>query len=189
MSERDFHRKHLYELEGFRAIFGDVLVARIRAAEEVPAAEVPIPKTMALRVRGRDPIGVFESMNTAIVYVHDGCVRLRLCSACRRLVVFVTLDFAQESLISDPLADIEYHDDGTPDAAKIMLQWAQIHRWWFGSNGAIELWDKATDTRLARAQHYMPPVNSRFPHDAFEKMERELRARAGISDLPEDSAN
>jgi tetratricopeptide (TPR) repeat protein len=131
-----------------------------------------------LRVRDRDRIELFESMDAAIVYVRDGCVRLRLVSSCRRLVVFVTLDFTRESLISEPLTDIQYHDDGTPDAAKMMLQWTQVHRWWFGSNGVIELWDKATATRLARAQHYMPPVNSLFPHDAFEKMERELRARA-----------
>ena len=189
LSEREFHRKHLYELEGFRALFGDVLVARITAAEEVPAADVPIPKTMALRVRGRDRVGLFESMDAAIVYVRDGCVRLRLGSACRRLVVFVTLDFVRESLIADPLTDTECHDDGTPDAAKMMLQFAQIYRWWFGSNGVIEVWDTARDVRLARAQPYMPPVNSRFPHDDFEKMERELRARVGISDSPDHSAD
>ena len=188
-SEREFHHEHLYELEGFRTLLGNILVARIKALEEVPAPEVPIPKTLALRVRDRDRIELFESMDAAIVCVRDGCVRLRLVSACHRLVVFVTLEFARESLISDPLADIQYHDDGTSDAAKMMLQWAQIHQWWFGGNGVIELWDKATDTRLARAQHYMPTVNSRFPHDDFEKMKRELRARAGISDPPEDSAN
>jgi hypothetical protein len=148
-----------------------------------------IPKTLALRVRDRDRIELFESMDAVIVYVRDGCVRICLVSACRRLVVFVTLNFARESLVSEPLTDIQFHDDGTPDAAKMMLQWAQLHRWWFGGNGVIELWDKATNTRLARAQHYMPPVNSRFPHDEFEKMERELRARAGISDPPEGSAN
>jgi hypothetical protein len=73
----------------------------------------------------------------------------------------------------------------------MMLQLAQSYRWWFGGNGAIEIWDKAAERRLPRAQHYMPPANSRFPHDDFEKMERELRVRAGISisDLPEDSAN
>lgn len=187
-SHSDFHRGHLYELEGFRALFGDILVARIKALEEVPASDVPIPKTLALRVRDRGCIELFESMDAAIIYVRDGCVRLRLVSACHRLVVFVTLDFTGESLISDPLADIQYHDDGTPEAAKMMLQWAQVHRWWFGGNGVIELWDKATDARLARAQHYMPPVNSRFPHDDFEKMERELRSRAGLTDPPEDSA-
>jgi hypothetical protein len=187
-SERDFHREHLYELEGFRTLLGNILVARIKALEEVPAAEVPIPKTLALRVRDRDYIELFESMDAAIVCVRDGCVHLRLVSACHRLAVAVTLDFAQESLISDPLNDIHCQDDGTPDAAKMMLQLAQVYQWWFGGNGVIELWDKATDTRLARAQHYMPPVNSRFPHDDFEEMKRELRARAGIPDPPDDYA-
>ncbi len=187
-SERDFHREHLYELEGFRTLFDKTLVARIKGLEEVPAVDVPIPKTLAIRVRDRDHIELFESMSAAVDYVRDGCVRLRLISACRRLAVFVTLKFAQESLISDPLNDIQYDDDGSPEAAKTALQIAQVYRWWFGGNGSIEIWDTATDRRLARAQHYMPPVNSRFPHDEFEKMERELSARAGISGPPENSA-
>jgi hypothetical protein len=87
------------------------------------------------------------------------------------------------------ITDAECDDDGTPDAGKAMLQFAQVYRWWFGSNGVIELWDKAKDVRLARAQPCIPPVNSRFPHDDFEKMERELQARAGISDPPEHSAD
>jgi len=186
-SERDFHHEHLYELEGFRAHLGDALVVRIKAGELVPSENVPIPKMLSLCLRGRDRIELFESMDTDVVYVRDGCVRIRLGSACRRLVAFVTLDFARESLVSDPLTDIHFQDEGTPDAAKMMLQWAQLHRWWFGSNGTIELWDAATSTLLARAQPYMPPVNSRFPHNEFDKMESGLRARAGIPDPPKNT--
>lgn len=178
-SEREFHREHLYELEGFRALFGDPLVLRIKAGEKVPPAEVPIPMTLSLRLHDRDRIESFESMEAAVVYVRDGSVRVRLGSVCHQLVVFVTLDFGRESLVSEPLTDVEYRDDGTPEAAKVMLQWAQIHRWWFGGNGTIELWDTATDKRLARSQPYTPPVNSLFPHEEFDEMEAELRARAG----------
>jgi len=179
-SERDFHDEHRYELEGFRSLFGGALVARIKEGEEVPHEEVPLPQVFSLRLRDRDRIELFELMDAAIVYVRHGAVRIRLGSACHRLVVFVTLDFAHESLVSDPLTDIQLYDDGTPDAAKMKLQWAQLHRWWFGGNGVIELWD-AAGKRLARSQHYMPPVNSRFPHEESEKMEAELRARAGSS--------
>lgn len=181
-SERDFHREHLYELEGFRTLFGDALVARIKAGEAVPPTDVPIPKTLALRLRDRDRIELFESMDAAVEHVRDGCVRIRLESACHRVIVFVTLDFGHERLVSAPLTDIQCHDDGTSDAAKILLQWAQLYRWWFGGNGVIELWDTATGKRVARSQHYMPPVNSRFPHDEFEKMESDLRARVGSSE-------
>jgi hypothetical protein len=185
VSERDFHSQHLYELEEFRKLFTESLVSRVKALEEMPPTDVPMPKALALRVRDREHIDLFESMDVRVVRVRDGCVRIRLGSTCHRLEVFVTLDFVRESLRSDPLTDIHFSDDGTPDAAKMMLQWAQLHRWWFGSNGTIELWDTATGTRLARAQPYMPPVNSRFPHEEFEKMEAELRARAGVSDLTE----
>ena len=187
-SERAFHDEHLYELEGFRALFGDALVARIKAGEEVPPGDVPIPSVLSLRLRDRDRIELFESMNATVAWVREGGVRVRLESTCRRMEVFVGLHFGGESLVSDPLTDVQYHDDGTPDAAKMMLQWAQVHRWWFGGNGVIELWD-ATGKQLARSQPYMPPVNSRFPHDEFEKMEAELRARAGIPDLPNDVKN
>lgn len=180
--EREFHSQHLYELEGFRKLFTESLVCRIKALEEVLPAEVPMPKVLALRVRDRELIELFESLDARVVRARDGCVRMHLGSTCHRLEVFVTLDFAQESLISDPLSDIKFRDDGTPDAAKMMLQCAQLHRWWFGSNGTIELWDAATGTRLARAQPYRPPVNARFPHKEYAKMEAELRARAGIPD-------
>jgi hypothetical protein len=183
-SNRDFHREHLYELEGFRTLFGDTLVIRIKANEVVPPADVPIPNMLALRVRDRDHVELFESMAATVVHVRDACVRIRLGSACHRLVVFITLDFARESLVSDPLTDIQYQDDGTPEAAKMILQWARVHRWWFGGNGVIELWDTANDKRLARSQHYLPPVNSCFPHDEFEKMEAELRTRADGSEPP-----
>lgn len=188
-SKRDFHREHPYELGGFHSLFGDALVARIKAGEEIPPSEVPVPDVLSLRLRDRDRIELFESMNATVVWVRKGCVRVRLESTCRRIEVYVSLDFGSESLVSDPLTDdVQYHDDGTPDAAKMMLQWAQVHRWWFGGNGVIELWD-ATGKRLAHSQPYMPPVNSRFPHDEFEKMEAELRARAGIPDPPKDVKN
>ena len=74
-------------------------------------------------------------MTAVVEYVRDGRVRMRLVSICSRVEVFVTLDFTRESLISNPLADIQCHDDGTPEAAKTMLQLAQCYRWWFGGNG------------------------------------------------------
>ena len=182
-SERAFHDEHLYELEGFRAMFGDALAARIKAGEEVPPGDVPIPNVLSLRLRDRDRIELFESMNANVVWVRKGCVCVRLESKCRGIEVFVGLNFAGENLISEPLTDVRYHEEDTPESAKMMLQWAQLHRWWFGGNGVIELWD-TTGKRLARSQHYMPPVNSRFPHDEFEKMEAELRARAGVLEPP-----
>src|SRR5262245_45031787 len=137
-SKRDFHREHLYELEGFRTAFGDALVTRVKSGEAVLPAEVPIPKILALRLRDRDRIALFESMDAAVGDVRDGCVRIRLESACHRVTVFVTLDFGQERLVSEPPADMQYHDDGTPEAAKVLLQCAQLYRWWFGGNRSEE---------------------------------------------------
>lgn len=84
--------------------------------------------------------------------------------------------------MSEPPADMQYHDDGTPEAAKVLLQCAQLYRWWFGGNGVIELWDIAMGMRMGRSQYYLAPVNLRFPHDEFEKMESQLRERAGVSE-------
>lgn len=177
-SEHDFHREHLYELEGFRTLFGDALVARIKSGEAVPLGDVPVPKTLALRLRGRDRIELFEQLVATVEQVRDGSARMRLESACRRVRVLVTLDFRQERLLSEPLTDFQRYDDGTPEAATVMLQWAQLFRGWYGGNGVVELWD-VTGKRMARSQPYVARVNSRFPHDEFEKMESELRTRMG----------
>lgn len=183
-SAADFHDEHLYELEGFRVLLGSALAGRIKVGEEIPLADVPFPKKLAVRMRDRDHIELFDSMDATVVYVRDGCVRIRLGSGCNRLAVFVTLDFGRERLVADPLADVQYKDDGTPDAAKMILQWLQMYRWWFGGNGVVEVWDIEVDKLMARAQPYLPPVNSWFPHGAFDKMVSELRARIGILEPP-----
>lgn len=175
-SERSFHDEHLYELEGFRALFGDALVSRIKSGEEVPPGDIPFPTVLSLRLRDRDRIDLFEWMNANVVQVCKCCVCIRLESRCRGVEVFVGLNFAEENLVSDPLTDVRYHEEDSPESARMMLQWAQLHRWWYGGNGVIELWD-TTEKRLARSQPYMPPVNSRFPHDELEKLEAELRTR------------
>jgi hypothetical protein len=175
-SERDFHCEHLYELEGFRTYFGEALVAQIKSGEAVPPGDVPIPETLALRLRGRDRIELFERMVPTVVDVRDGSARMCLESACRRVRVFVTLNFRQERLVAEPLTDIQRRDDGTPEAARVMLQWAELYKGWYGGNGVVELWD-VTGERMARSQPYFAPVNSRFPHDEFEKMVSELRTR------------
>src|SRR5260370_33398243 len=116
-------------------------------------------------------------MVSAVEHIREGCVRIRLETTCHRVIVWVTLDFGQERLSSEPLADIQCHDDGTPEAAKILLQSARLYRWWFGGNGVIELWDSTTGKRMGRSQHYLAPVNARFPHDEFERIMSRLRAR------------
>jgi len=174
-SERAFHDEHLYELEGFHTLFGKALVAQIKAGEEVVPGDIPIPKALSLRLRDRDRIELFEFMHASVVWARQGCVRVRLVSKCQQTEVFVGLFFREESLVFNPRADIRFHDDGTSEAAKMMLQWVQLYRWWFGGNGVIELWDG--ENRLARSQDYMAPVNSRFPHREIEKIEAELRER------------
>jgi hypothetical protein len=76
-SEREFHREHFYELEGFRILFGDPLVVRIKAGEEMSPADLPIPKVISLRLRDRDRVELFESMAAAVVDVRHGSVRIR----------------------------------------------------------------------------------------------------------------
>ena len=182
-SSASFHAAHLYELEGFRSIFGASLIARIKALEVVDGEYIPVPRTLALRLRDRDRLPPFESLQVTLDDARDGCVRLRLVTPCRRVTVHAALDFACERLVTEPLTGLLYHDDGTLDAAAVLLSFLQLFRWWYGGNGLVELWDTATGTRLARGQYYLPPVNARFPDEKIDAMERELRARTAGNDL------
>ena len=148
MSERDFHLEHLYELEGFRRPFGIELIARLKSRENLSTGEIPIPQALSLRLRDRDRIELFELMDAAVDSARDGHIRIRLRSRCPKLVTFVMLDFTNERFVFEGLPNVHEMDDGTVEAAKCILEWAQFYRGWFGSNGTVELWDPTTDERL-----------------------------------------
>ena len=176
-SKQDYREEHLYELEGFRTLLGAELIQRIKSEEEISITEIPLPKSLSLKLQGKESLEPFENMETRIEAVKGGAIAVRLKSKCGYVSCCIYLDFAEERLVSDPQSDFIYKDDGTPDAARKILDFMKYYRWWYGGNGILEVFNTATGKRLGRTKPYMPPVNRRFPHEEFEALVKELQRR------------
>lgn len=157
-------------------MFGAALVARIKAGEVVPAGDLPMPHIVSLRLRDKPRYDVLESMNAAVLSVDKGVVAIQLSSRDGRLTTFVWLNFGEERFHFDGINRVQFNDDGSPEAARSLLQWAEFYRPYF-CNGTVELWSPATDARLARSQPCLP-VNMRFSVERHTAWLEELRARA-----------
>jgi hypothetical protein len=158
-------REHLYELEGFRSLFGEKVVARLKAKEHVVVSDLPALPLLTVQVRERLPYLSFQEMAPEIVGVKDGVMGLRLTTTPPVGSLYFELDFIDERLRFDPLQSIEMGDDGSLDAAKIALDAHRLWRDTFG-NRVPEIWSSGSDSPLGRTEPYIPR-NMRYNHDAW----------------------
>lgn len=152
-SSRTIYREHLYELVGFKAIFGQHLVAKIIAEPEVELEAFPALPPLSVRQTFDGPYLGLEGMAAQVVDCADGVVALHLVSQDTPTSVLVALDFREERLYFDLERGITSDDDGTLVAAQAALARIHfVHR--YIGNGALEIWSGAT--RLSRCDPYLP---------------------------------
>lgn len=151
-SEATMWREHLYELQGFADLFGAELVARIKAGEEVPLADLPaMPKlsiSLALMPRFRS----FEDMEVQIVDCHSCTVNLLLTSPMGHASALLVLDFAAERLDFEIFQHLAVEDDGTLAGAQAELDRLQFIDRYLG-NGKLEMW--AGGIRMSRRDAFL----------------------------------
>ena len=147
------YREHLYELAGFKVLFGVELVARIVAEEEVPPANFPELPTISLRLVFEAPYQPFQELVPSVVDCANGMVGLMLDSADGLVSVLIGLDFTNERLEFDFGAGIGVDDDGSLLSAQNRLSLLKFRRRYIG-NGILELW--ANGQIVSRKDAYLP---------------------------------
>jgi len=95
------YREHLYELEGFAALYGASVVERIKAGESVPLTEIPHIGTVTIGQKGKEPYRVFEALTPVVTAVKNGVVHLVCVSEDETVKVKLYLNFKEERLQSD----------------------------------------------------------------------------------------
>jgi hypothetical protein len=170
-------KEHLYELEGFRDLFGPEYVRKLKAGEVVDPEELHVPSKLSLRLRQKERIRAFEAMDAWVAAVKDGTVSLRMQTSDERLGAIVLLCFKDERLVFDAMHDLVVQDDGSVIAAQHRIDALRFFKGWIG-NGVNEVWDPSTERRLGRSQPVMP-VNMRPNFEAIDGEIRELQARIG----------
>lgn len=149
------YRKHLYELAGFKEIFGPDIVARIIAG--IPPEEgllVDIP-TMSVQIRQRDPYAPLARLTPIHVGQEGSVVHLVMQSPDRFARIGFVLDFANERLHFDEFEGLAPLDDGSADAAEAIAELRRFHKDYFG-NGQLHIYNVETGALLSRKDAYIP---------------------------------
>ncbi len=163
--------EHLYELEGFRDIFGTEIVQRLKAGQQVGSENVLVPKRLSMRLQGRKQFRSFENMRVQVIPQERGIVALQFESEQGGLVAIVHLCFAEERLVFDATRFLGLEDDGSVEAAECLRDAREFFKYWL-ANGVTEVWDASQDLRLGRSEPVMP-VNMRPDWDAADAAIRE----------------
>jgi hypothetical protein len=147
--------KHLYELAGFRKIFGEDIIRLVASGEtEGPEPVVDIPE-MTVRIYHKDPYLPLTDMNPLEVRLDGTRIAILLESKNRTAHIVLRLDFAQERLIFEVLEDLSGRDDGSVDAAFDLAEVSRFHRDYF-ANGRLEIYSAVTGELLGRKDPFIP---------------------------------
>jgi hypothetical protein len=173
-------KEHLYELAGFKPIFGDELVSRFaggEAVEEGRSVNLPLINVGLMERR------VFPSLcNLKPIFlgkVPEG-VQLVYQSENGLLTYKLVLDFKNERLLADD--GVSLRDDGSVVAAEMAADVTDFIKF-FNLNGRLRINDAETGGLLARKEAFMP-VNVFINPEGFDaetarwNVEAERRARS-----------
>jgi hypothetical protein len=185
------YREHLYELAGFKELFGADIVAGIRdgtlASEGV---KVSLPE-LRLELWGRPQYPALARMTPKSVGIQAPLAQLLLESRSTRLRLRLTLDFSQDRIFFDPDRDIACGDDKTADGACEVLDAIRFCRD-FWANGILQIYDADTGTLMSRKDAFIPTnvmlgeILNRFDEE-IRRWEAVLAQRAAPAAGPEGS--
>jgi len=154
-SSRTFRTEHLYQLEGFRELFGSSLVAELKQKREVAVDRFPPIPRLSFRTRGNKPYEAFENLASEIVAVTPGEVWLKCSAKPPLLHVKIGLDLAGESIDFDLKDGVNLADDGSTTAVRYALD---DNRFFDDMirNGELEIWNSEDGNLLGRADPLLP---------------------------------
>jgi hypothetical protein len=159
------YSEHLYELEGFKKIFGREIVQKLVSGEESVSGEaVEIPH-LRIAIAGKDSYRPFAEMHVIDLAPANGEVFMTLkSSTCESKIRFL-LDFADERLRFDAAEDIGVQDDGTAEAASNIAEVGRFMRdYW--SNGRLQIFNAETGDLISYCDPFIP-VNAWIDVDAI----------------------
>ena len=163
------YREHLYELAGFKPIFGGDLIAKViqgNMPRELENIDLP---TMNVEIRGKAPYGPLTNMLPIAAGYEIGMIGLVLQSPDKRGRISFKLDFSKERLHFELSDDLEYRDDGTAEAAEFVAEINRFFRDYF-ANGRLHIYDADTGALISRKDFFLP-MNVMLD---FEASEREI---------------
>jgi hypothetical protein len=148
--------EHLYELSGFKEIFGDELVAKIANREKLPEDAVINLPAIDFSIIGRDKIRSFKGLKPISIEIEDAAVKLSYEKPNGMLRLVFRLNFEIERLEFDIHNGIYgIPDNGSPDFAESKADTQEFAKWYY-LNGCLQLTDSETGKLIARKDEFIP---------------------------------
>ena len=171
------YREHLYELGGFKRIFGDEIVKIAFEKGNIPEdTNIDLP-IIDIGLMNKEPFQAFMGLRPATIGYEDGIIYLVFARSDRRLQVQFALNFYDERLEFDiHNAVFGIPDDGSPDWADIKADTNDFLKWYY-MNGCLAITDSETGELIARKDEFIP-VNVLVDPKAFDEETVKLRALA-----------
>lgn len=148
--------EHLYELAGFKRIFGQKLVDDIMAGKAIPVGlNIDVP-AISFQLHGKGPFEVFENLKPVCIMQEAHGVRLDFERDDGRLRIKFHLNFRDERL------EFDVHDGvfGVPDDdsstfARHKAETLEFLAGYYG-NGCLQIFDHETGELIARKDEFVP---------------------------------
>jgi len=174
------HAEHLYELAGFKKMFGDTLSARLKAAENVPLADFPPipPLKIGLRVHLTDGLQYecLTALPFQIASCASGVVSLQTDPTAQAIAACITLDFPMERLELVPQR-FGLSTVNRTKAAEICFFRFLID---YFHNGYLRIFDANSGERLSHKLAFLPVnIDSGATIRAWERRIAELESDPG----------
>jgi hypothetical protein len=179
-SMRKIWQEHLYELAGFRELFGRGLTVRLEEGQSVPASEfAPLPK-ISVRLRGHERFPGLEALQAEVISVRNGVVVLGVRPPASCLHLLLALDFPGRTLeLSLPALGIDRNHAAYRTEIEVGV--LRFTKGLFG-NGCLEIYVADANRRLSHKTAFIPMnVDMRRTLDGFQARIDELSARSAAS--------
>ncbi len=153
-SLRKIWREHLYELSGFKELFGEELVGKLSRRERLPTSDFSSLPRLTVALKGLPPYECLTRLEFKVTSCDAGIIVLETDREVEAMVVRLTLDFPGESLELD-LNNFEYtriHWKYRIDAG---LSYYRFLTDYF-HNGCLQVFDALNSERLSHKLGFIP---------------------------------
>jgi len=174
-SQRKIWQEHLYELEGFKRLFGDRLTARLNAKESVPQADFPPIPPLTLNLKEQPPYDCLTSLSFRVVACKDGIVLLATDPTVQPMAVALALNFPAEKLELVLNMFGVNHKQEKYTKATAACHYGFLIRYF--CNGCLQVFDATTGERLSHKTAFLPvDIDLHATVEGWKQKIRELEA-------------
>lgn len=156
-------QQHLYELRGWKRLFGPDLLGLIRNGQEPPAGQTIDLPEIDLRLRRSEPFEGLDRMRPTGWAVYDRKIEVQYRSSDEYIHLRLLLDLEEERLRFDTANSLQLNDDGSAMAARAGKTIARFLQDYF-LNGELQVWDSDDGSLISKCDAFLP-VNVMFNPD------------------------